>query len=1226
MKTNQLSHVTDHKTYYAIIESGAIGEIARELLAGRITRETSHYLHCDCPGHDSVSKTSLIIDLVNNCWHCFGCNKGGGNIQLVEFSKFSTVTKGVRGEMPETHRQARDWLAAKKGLPPLSKLNMDPEQIKKYEQDRLEEDHVFGILTKLAAYYHRQLMTNPDALLALRSKYGLSEEIIKTLQIGYSDNYPANSPTVYDHMALFGHTYENDDLIVCGAFKSDYQNRPEPIFNNRFIFPYWNRGRVVYLIGRETQWTPEHERKFSNTGSKYKKLPTHSEKKHKKVSKLISNSVIWNEDILASRPDHIILAEGMTDAISAMDHGFNVISPITTNIKKDDKPRIARKLKSHSPEQPTTVYITFDTEISQAGKTGAINTSKWLESENIPVRIISLPYSHEQQAAADTIAERWKITPSLTMKEVTKASNLIPTQDKEEYRRLKSIAKQDLNSYFLTHSTRDFQSLINSAPSRLEMILNDFQDQIQAKDPSILTNTTFLVALSQAHKTDATLHKRITTLLEKNKFSKKEINDAIINMQKAKPDACEFTENKKREATPLSNALSTLNIPVPESCESLSLPPGYEITINGIHLKKESHSKTERKHVCSVPLFITQRMQDVFTNNMLLQIAYYQPENYSWRTLEIPRKIAFDKMRIIALADKGFPVGKNTKELAEYLYDLETVNRLHYETTDTSSQMGWIIKKNAAHGKSNKANLHADNQDISTPSPSFIYGDICHGDTTVSFIGADDGDKQAGRSFSTQSGSLAAWLEIAEHILTYYPRVAVPFYGSFVAPLLHILNLNSFFIDISAGTSSGKSIALRFVASAWGNPNEKNPNSIVHSWRASHVGLERIATTQTDLPLFLDDTKTAGNQKQLKNFIYGLAEGHGKVRGSIAGTQVTRYWRTVTLSTGEAPLSDYATDGGAKVRVLSIEGYPFEKTDQESRELVTELNNIVCLNYGHIGPLFIDHLIANHDRWPEYRAMFTDTANKILTTSGAAARLADLHAAIVVAAHILHETKPPAGAILPFPFTNPFIDIWPEIEDDAAEADIGKRSLQYVWEWVNANENKFVGRHFKISTDSMGNQRQIDETPTPNYGNWEPSDNWERIYVYPHVLREALEHSHYDSNAAIKAWKQHGWLHTDKDRKRNTCTHQGTKKVAITRYGIDAAHDGELFGIAAPQGLEGEDIQGGEPPTVTTHYTATNRELHLIENKEKTLCTKENIVSPLRRLDRKYNNVTPQDD
>ena len=119
----------DVHAYYRQVTDVDIGEIARELLAGRITQESAEHLFCDCPNHRSQSHRSLHVWLDKQGWFCHACGVGGDVLQLVEFIQHGVVTRGQSGSMPESHRQARDFLAARVGLPPLSQLGRSPEEL-----------------------------------------------------------------------------------------------------------------------------------------------------------------------------------------------------------------------------------------------------------------------------------------------------------------------------------------------------------------------------------------------------------------------------------------------------------------------------------------------------------------------------------------------------------------------------------------------------------------------------------------------------------------------------------------------------------------------------------------------------------------------------------------------------------------------------------------------------------------------------------------------------------------------------------------------------------------------------------------------------------------------------------------------------------------------------------------------------------------------------------------
>lgn len=106
-----LERLDNVKEYYRRITEVDIGLIARELLDDRIVHESDWLFVCDCPNHRSQSHRSLNVMLDKQGWYCFGCGVGGDVLQFVEFVRSGVVTKGLTGSMPESHRNARDFLA-----------------------------------------------------------------------------------------------------------------------------------------------------------------------------------------------------------------------------------------------------------------------------------------------------------------------------------------------------------------------------------------------------------------------------------------------------------------------------------------------------------------------------------------------------------------------------------------------------------------------------------------------------------------------------------------------------------------------------------------------------------------------------------------------------------------------------------------------------------------------------------------------------------------------------------------------------------------------------------------------------------------------------------------------------------------------------------------------------------------------------------------------------------
>ena len=264
----------DVHTYYRQVTDVDIGEIARELLGDRITQESRQTLFCDCPNHRSQSHRSLHVWLDKQGWFCHACGTGGDVLQLVEFVRFGVVTRGQSGSMPDSHRQARDFLASRVRLPPLSKLaSGSPEEAEEAHRLTLR---VREALTAFAASYHQRLIGNPEVLAWFREKYGISEETISRLQIGYAENgVPSVARTLMDGPGAF----TMRELAATSVFRPTAQDGLVPFFDGRIVFPYWSRGHVVFMIGRSTPWTPDHEWEKS----KYKKLAIHNDRNNSHV-------------------------------------------------------------------------------------------------------------------------------------------------------------------------------------------------------------------------------------------------------------------------------------------------------------------------------------------------------------------------------------------------------------------------------------------------------------------------------------------------------------------------------------------------------------------------------------------------------------------------------------------------------------------------------------------------------------------------------------------------------------------------------------------------------------------------------------------------------------------------------------------------------------------------------------------------------------------------------
>lgn len=450
----------DARSYYDSVTSIDIGAVSRELFAGRITDESAQRLHVDCPHHASESRRSLHVDLGKGLWHCFGCQVGGDVIQLVEFVRTGQITKGVTGVMTDSHREARDWLGASIGLPPMRQAGLSTEEIARLEERRVESERVFSALTILVEIYHQNLLDSPEVLALIEKQWGFGIRVVKDFKIGW-----ANAPDAVAQLKARG--VDERTALSTGAFVIDSQEHILPFFQKRIVFPYISRGRVVYAIGRKTPWTDDRDR------AKYKKLQTHHPELRKYISPVIE-STIFGEDILASRPKNVSITEGITDAIATIAQGFPCISPVTVGFKKDDIDGLVKRLRGTS-----RVYIIQDNEFSGIGLKGSLLSARIMADAGIDALVGLIPVPPDQARARKELDELMGQDLAIQIRNADpgKRAKLLDqelAEDKRERgRELREASKVDLCQWWQTDGTPEaYQEILNSARTVMEVAID----------------------------------------------------------------------------------------------------------------------------------------------------------------------------------------------------------------------------------------------------------------------------------------------------------------------------------------------------------------------------------------------------------------------------------------------------------------------------------------------------------------------------------------------------------------------------------------------------------------------------------------------------------------------------------------------------------------------------------------------------------------------------------
>ncbi|HHE3463624.1 TPA: DUF927 domain-containing protein [Pasteurella multocida] len=251
--------------------------------------------------------------------------------------------------------------------------------------------------------------------------------------------------------------------------------------------------------------------------------------------------------------------------------------------------------------------------------------------------------------------------------------------------------------------------------------------------------------------------------------------------------------------------------------------------------------------------------------------------------------------------------------------------------------------------------------------------------TPVFFVGQSANNKGYG-----VSGSIESWQQEIANNVAGNPFMMLGVAVALSAPIIHLINAESFGVHIFGGSSTGKTTIANIASSIYGHPDE-----IRLSWLTTPLGISNEAQARNDGFMPLDEIGQSTNRKHVGDIAYSLFNGVGKIQGAKeGGNRDLARWRTVAFSTGEIDLETYLTNVGIKtnvgqlVRLLNI---PLQRATQfhhhkDGKAHADHLNQASKLHYGVVGREWIKHLIDLHHNnaiEPLYRAILENRLNTL---------------------------------------------------------------------------------------------------------------------------------------------------------------------------------------------------------------------------------------------------------
>jgi hypothetical protein len=339
---------------------------------------------------------------------------------------------------------------------------------------------------------------------------------------------------------------------------------------------------------------------------------------------------------------------------------------------------------------------------------------------------------------------------------------------------------------------------------------------------------------------------------------------------------------------------------------------------HGIRRFTEKNGSMIEEVACWQPVIIS----EIFFNRELcsyrVQLAFKESEFSKVKTVTVPKSMIATASSITNLADFGIAVTNITAPLlVRYLNDLERLNVDRIPHNSAISRLGWIDDSFVPYNKS------------------------------ISF----DGETMYKELFDSvdSHGDYDEWKRMVEGESSIEAKMILG--ASFASPLVGLLDKLVFFTHLWGTSGIGKSVALYFAQSAWGNPRK-----LVQNLNGTAVALERLASFYCNIPLCLDELQTLKKTVVAKDggfddILYKLGQGRGKSRGRKDGAiDKVSTWSLSIITTGEEPITSDNSGGGARNRVIDI--YCRNNIFASAPRVVS----CCCENYGHAGKEFIEKL------------------------------------------------------------------------------------------------------------------------------------------------------------------------------------------------------------------------------------------------------------------------------
>ena len=264
-------------------------------------------------------------------------------------------------------------------------------------------------------------------------------------------------------------------------------------------------------------------------------------------------------------------------------------------------------------------------------------------------------------------------------------------------------------------------------------------------------------------------------------------------------------------------------------------------------------------------------------------------------------------------------------------------------------------------------------------------------------------------------GTLADWIDSVARPARYSTRFMLLISAAFAAPLVRVVSLQPFGLNLFGPAKRGKTTALLAAASVAGIGEE----SKLHNWNRTSAAAQEVARVFNNQLVTVNETGLVEGKKKdvyprIRDFICQFAEGRDRARHSgsaFATPKGQATWSGLFASTSEWSFSHYAElsgqtrDDGEFARCLDVPAVangastifdcpPKEEKENKSwaRRVLAEMRLACAANHGVVFEPYVRYLIT-------HREGLADAVNKDMDAFLAEMQVPETNGALQHAAH-----------------------------------------------------------------------------------------------------------------------------------------------------------------------------------------------------------------------------------